>query len=87
MSSLPPGPRRSGSTPGTFSADAYFDMQPAPENLEVVVRGVEEFIAQQMREKRRVVLVTVSRYFPSIPATRSFISHFIPVFIIKGIIC
>ena len=36
-------------------------MQSAPENLEVVVRGVEEFIARQMRESRRVVLVTVSR--------------------------
>lgn len=36
-------------------------MQSAPENLEVVVKGVEEFIASQMREGRRVVLVTVSR--------------------------
>jgi hypothetical protein len=35
-------------------------MQSAPENLEVVVRGVEEFIASQMRDGRRVVLVTVS---------------------------
>ena len=37
-------------------------MQPAPENLDAVVRGVEEFIARQMREGRRVVLVTVSRH-------------------------
>lgn len=37
-------------------------MQSAPENLEVVVRGVEEFIARQMRDSRRVVLVTVSRH-------------------------
>ena len=36
-------------------------MQSAPENLEVVVKGVEEFIARQMSEGRRVVLVTVSR--------------------------
>jgi len=38
-------------------------MQPAPENLDVVVRGVEEFIERQMREGRRVVLVTVSSSF------------------------
>ena len=63
MSSLPPRPSRSGSTPGAFSADAYFTMQPAPENLDVVVRGVEEFIERQMREGRRVVLVTVSSSF------------------------
>ena len=37
-------------------------MQSPPENLEVVVKGVEEFIACQMREGRRVVLVTVSRH-------------------------
>ena len=61
MSSLPPRPSRSGSTPGTFSADAYYAMQAAPEDLEVVVRAVEEFIVRQMREGRRVVLVTVSR--------------------------
>ena len=61
MSSLLPRPSRSGSTPGTFSADAYFSMQSAPENLEVVVKGVEDFIACQMRVGRRVVLVTVGR--------------------------
>lgn len=62
MSSLPPRPSRSGSTPGTFSADAYYAMQPAPEDLEMVVHAVEGFIAQQIREGRRVVLVTVSRH-------------------------
>lgn len=67
MSSLLPRPSRSGSTPGTFSADNYFSMQPAPDNLEVVVRGVEEFIACQMRDGRRVVLVTVSPSFVIVP--------------------
>lgn len=61
MASVLPRPNRSGSTPGTFSADAYFSMQSAPENLEAVVKGVEAFIARQMSDGRRVVLVTVSR--------------------------
>lgn len=51
-------------------------MQPAPEDLEVVVCAVEGFIARQMREGRRVVLVTVSRHTSAslVTSSRTWIS-------------
>lgn len=58
-------------------------MQSAPENLEVVVQGVEEFIVQQMRDGRRVVLVTVSHRSFAILVAWSSLSHFTLASIIK----
>jgi phosphopantothenate-cysteine ligase len=48
----------------TFSAEAYFATQPAPQLLAQEIAGVKEFVARQAAQNRNVVLVTVSRAYP-----------------------
>ncbi|KIY47499.1 phosphopantothenate-cysteine ligase [Fistulina hepatica ATCC 64428] len=51
-----------GGTPAfessTFSAESFFATQPPPPDLEKSVVSVREFVARQIRERRRVVLIT-----------------------------
>lgn len=44
----------------TFSAETFFATQEPPARLPQLLEGVAEFVAHHAREKRRVVLVTVS---------------------------
>lgn len=44
-----------------FSAEKYFATQPPPPSLEVEVLKVRDFVQRQVRDRRKVVLVTVSR--------------------------
>ena len=44
----------------TFSAETFFATQEPPPRLPQLLEGVAEFVAHHAREKRRVVLVTVS---------------------------
>ncbi|KAJ8473657.1 hypothetical protein ONZ51_g7742 [Trametes cubensis] len=45
-------------TANTFSAEQYFATQPPPSSLEHDVSRVQEFVQRQLREGRKVVLVT-----------------------------
>ncbi|KAG6812217.1 hypothetical protein H0H92_003838 [Tricholoma furcatifolium] len=44
--------------PTSFSAEEYFATQPPPPTLERDINGAKDFIARQMKEGRKVVLVT-----------------------------
>ena len=46
--------------PTTFSAESYFETQPAPATLQHDVEKVRQFVERQQKEGRNVVLVTVS---------------------------
>jgi hypothetical protein len=53
-------PDRMETLSATFSADAYFETQPPPSTIEQDVQSVHEFLKQQRKQGRKVVLVTVS---------------------------
>lgn len=43
-----------------FSAEAFFETQQPPSNLEETLRDVRTFVARHRADRRKVVLVTVS---------------------------
>ena len=53
-------PNTTDSNATTFSAESYFETQPAPSTLQADIHGVESFIDKQIKEGRKVVLVTVN---------------------------
>jgi hypothetical protein len=52
-----------------FSAESYFATQPAPPELEEAIQGVKEFLDRNLKQGRKVVLITVSG------ATRAVHTH------------
>ena len=44
----------------SFSAESYFATQGTPPGLQTEVEIVREFVAKQIKQNRKVVLVTVS---------------------------
>lgn len=51
----------------TFSAESYYATQPPPPSLDHDVNLVREFVSRQVKEGRKVVLVTVSALSASTP--------------------
>lgn len=66
---MPRPPEESGAP---FSAEKYFETQPPPPSLESEVLKVRDFVQRQVRERRKVVLVTVSLWFPLLPTQPLF---------------
>lgn len=57
-------PKRASGNMSNFSAESYFETQPAPPNLGECVSDVRKFIDKHSQGGKRVVLVTVRAWCP-----------------------